>query len=284
MSALIEEVRVNGLAITGQYVHLLRSPSILSAPRKLNTYSRGGRDGVVLGTPFYEGMIVELELVISAHCDSDVLRERDRIVQRFNLVLDKDDPQTRRLDFVCIDGSIRGTDIIFDSVRGDIGAGVTESRIVQVIGRSEEHFLQSNQLKQSTIESINLGGFAIPFDVPFNMTNHPTTTTSTLTNSGTAGSYPIVTIQGPVDGFVLLNQTTGKQLIFTGELSDSQTLVLDMYNRTAIVNNVTNAIVDVDLTSTWFWLQPGQNEIRLITQEDTPISAEFEWYDAYRGI
>jgi phage-related protein len=83
----------------------------------------------------------------------------------------------------------------------------------------------------------------------------------------------------------LTNLTTGEQLSITYNLTTtSDTLVVDTYNRTAIIypsGNNGRAYVSGDFLT----LQPGANDLALSSGSSTNESlATVEYYDHYLGI
>lgn len=92
----------------------------------------------------------------------------------------------------------------------------------------------------------------------------------TITNDGTADAWPVVTISGPCVGPQIENQTTGKQMLFPGlTLLSSETLELDMRERTALLGGGQSRLSFLDFgESEWWALIPGDNDIRYFPELD----------------
>jgi hypothetical protein len=83
----------------------------------------------------------------------------------------------------------------------------------------------------------------------------------TLLNVGTARSYPVITITGPLtSGWRIENSTTGAELSFGVALSAGDVMVIDNQNKFATVNG---SPVNGLLSGDWWYLVPGSNVVKL---------------------
>lgn len=117
------------------------------------------------------------------------------------------------------------------------------------------------------------------------------TTLTTVTNAGTAASYPTLTITGPSSGtariYQLLNTTTGAAIYFNLTLSagETATLTLDPQNITFVSTfqgNILSTILPGSNTAA-FALQPGANTISMFAGAST-VSAILSWSTRYASI
>jgi hypothetical protein len=102
----------------------------------------------------------------------------------------------------------------------------------------------------------------------------------TLTNEGTAHTFPISTITGPLpQGWRIINEATGDTLSFTTALGARQRLTIDHGERTADIDGYSIASL---ASGTWWPLTPGRNQLRFLTPAYDPAA---QWtatfYDAY---
>jgi len=84
---------------------------------------------------------------------------------------------------------------------------------------------------------------------------------SSVTVSGNRPTPALMTINGPVSDPIIVNDTNGKIIRFDYDLAVGDSIVLDLDNRTAILNGVTNvrgAMTNAD----WFLLDTGSTFIR----------------------
>jgi hypothetical protein len=77
-----------------------------------------------------------------------------------------------------------------------------------------------------------------------------------VVNAGWATTYPTITITGPVTNPQVGNITTGQYLIVNTSLTNTDTLVIDLYNR-LITRNGTSARNLLAGNSQWFGAPPG---------------------------
>lgn len=86
--------------------------------------------------------------------------------------------------------------------------------------------------------------------------------------------YPVITITGPAVNPSLENVTTGGLLTYTGTITNTQTLVIDMAEQTAKLNGTS---VLQNLYGDWLSFAPGNNTIAFITQNLDAPNATAEW-------
>ncbi|MFD8949469.1 hypothetical protein ACFV0B_11500 [Streptomyces xanthophaeus] len=83
------------------------------------------------------------------------------------------------------------------------------------------------------------GGLTLPLTVPLTITASTSSGQLTLTNSGTIGTRPIFTIDGPVDSPVIVVQyadSTVRQLAYSQALGTGDQLVIDTAARSVTLN------------------------------------------------
>lgn len=128
---------------------------------------------------------------------------------------------------------------------------------VRITGAWNKQFLlpmvSANHLIESSVEH----GYTMDFD----------TETSTIINN--AGDHPVpahLRLYGAVTNInEIENQTTGEALDFGGyDVSDGNFIEIDTGDRTVLLNNVTSVYGQLVFASTtWWFLEPGNNTIRL---------------------
>lgn len=87
-----------------------------------------------------------------------------------------------------------------------------------------------------------------------------------VVNQGTELAYPILTIDGPITNPRILNNTTGEELRLTYTLAGGEYLVIDMRQRTVVLNGnpAASRYSAVEFpASRWWGLIDGNNDIRL---------------------
>jgi hypothetical protein len=102
-----------------------------------------------------------------------------------------------------------------------------------------------------------------------------------VTNSGNRPTPPIFVITGPCDTPSIADDTYGHSLSFTIVLGATDTLTIDVANRTVRLNNSVsrrNTLVNPD----WFFLEPGQTFIRYNAVSGVGSSLSVTFRSAWR--
>lgn len=107
------------------------------------------------------------------------------------------------------------------------------------------------------------------------------TITTTISNNGWADTYPTITINGPITNPTVGNQTQSKALNFVGTFSNSDDLVVDLYNKLITLNGqpARNLLISGD----WFSAQPGNNDFYFVGTGTLAgqTEATVVWHSAY---
>lgn len=132
------------------------------------------------------------------------------------------------------------------------------------------------------------GGTSIPAIIPMSFplsTNPETQINSIVTNAGSEVTDPEFLIDGPGEDFTIRNVTTDKEFTLATVLGATDQIIVDVRNRTAILNGTTN--VYSDLGGELWSLVPGENEMRFFigsgfSELQTSLIVRFR--DAYGGV
>src|SRR3954453_13860225 len=79
----------------------------------------------------------------------------------------------------------------------------------------------------------------------------------TVNNAGDSNTFPVVTFNGPLTSPYINNTTTGEVFKVNRTLASGEVVVVDMQNKTMVLNATTNALQYFDSTNTWLSLTPG---------------------------
>lgn len=88
--------------------------------------------------------------------------------------------------------------------------------------------------------------------------------------------YPIVTITGPATDPQIADLTTNTTLSYTGSITSSQTLKIDMFNKIATLNGVS---VLENISGDWLYLKPGANRITYTPSNADAPQATIWWQE-----
>ena len=84
------------------------------------------------------------------------------------------------------------------------------------------------------------------------------TITTTINNTGWANTYPIITINGPINNPIVGNTTQNKSLHISGDYLESDIIVVDLYNKLITLNE--NPARNILTSGDWFWAPPGESQ------------------------
>lgn len=141
-------------------------------------------------------------------------------------------------------------------------------------------------LQSSNVEPAGTASGGLVFDMDFDLSfgDTPALASLLVSNAGTYETPPEIVITGPITNPVVTNVTAGKALNFTYTLGAGETLTIDTYNRTIILNGTTNRFSALDIAdSDWWFLLPGTNNITLYADTYTTPGAllTLNWRNAW---
>lgn len=88
--------------------------------------------------------------------------------------------------------------------------------------------------------------------------------------------YPIWEVNGPANNPQLADLTTNSTLTYTGNVASGQTLVIDMNNKTALLDGT--SVVN-NMSGDWVYLVAGNNKISYTTDNNNATSSELKWQE-----
>jgi phage-related protein len=220
-----------------------------------------GRHGAIDRTLYYQGRVLELDAVI-AEADSgaswtafDALKQKLQLGSTHVLKFQRSGISDQEQLEVVVAGPVDEAISPFfpTAINWGVSLHAPDPRIYGATLRSGSY---------DPAAAASGGGVGMPLTFPLSF---PTTTAThlELTNNGNTASPPVLTIQGPVINPVLDNDTVLESLSLVYSLGSSDTVEVDMAERTLKLNGA----LRYDLLSTdpvkWWELQPGTNRLRL---------------------
>lgn len=278
---MVKNIYIDGTKITSSQFIPISIKDSSTAQIGLSSYERGGRSGVALSSPLYRNFVISIDFMIIGASNADLITQRDTFIGYWKLKIDKNQDQKYVVGFEMSNGITKEIPAVVTRVSSDISPKNLSHSIVSVILRTELEYFTSSVTNTKNIYIYNGGGMPVPMPVPMDMSNPFNSNDLTVTNNGNAEYYPSIKVNGSFSGFILKNKTLNKSLNYSGTLSSSDYLSIDMYNRVALLNGTTNALANI--SGDWWWLQPGNNEILLITTNGDG-NIDITYKDAYRGL
>lgn len=279
---MISHIYVNGIQVDNSKTFIKKIGNLASASVDFSNYQRGGASGQILSRPLYRGMSIPMQWFVKGDSVNDFITQRDRLIGYFQN-LSSDTNYTKTLGIELANGVVKEIDVLFTEVVSDLEpSDVIHDEFSMTAVSEKEHFT-SRESKTSTLTLLSLGGMAIPMPIPMSMANAPTGEATQITNSGNATAYPTITIYGGfANGFSIVNSTNGMQFDYNDDLGAGESLVIDFYNRTAILNGVSNVLSQV--SGDWITLSPGTNSVYISGGANDTGYATVIHKDTYRNI
>lgn len=277
---MIATIQIAGLTI-GTYAsgYLIRKLSGFSFPEvDVEVKERGNYQGARLGGYRYSRRLMSIDLQIVGSDTSDFETKRTAIEKALTLI-----NGLQTVTFTTKAGVVVTAECIVNSkfeAPYESGRAIISDAQIQLVAPFP-YFLGSSE--STTVPKATGGGFAIPFGIPLDMSGGGSGAT-TILNDGNGASYPTITIYGKAENPSLYNETSGKVLSISYTLlTISDNIVLDFYNRTAVLNNTTN--VKQYVSGDWWTLLAGNNVVKLTTGNALDIGyADVVFNDSYLGL
>ncbi len=172
------------------------------------------------------------------------------------------------------------------AVATDIAYGAGGARTaIQWTCSDPRRYELDEQLVMLTLDDPPGAGLSWPLTYPLVWGPEATTTSSAvLVNSMDAPTPPTITITGPLDTPLVVNQTTGRQLEFALVLTETDVLTIDCRQGTVLLNGVSDRLYTRTARSgpvAGFELQGGDNVLALRSVAYSPgNTAVIRWRSA----
>lgn len=132
-------------------------------------------------------------------------------------------------------------------------------------------------------KDINSGGHLVPETTP--VLFEKGYATSIVTYNGSMVCYPKIILTGPFTADItLLNYTTDKRVTIKKGIAQGSKVEILM-NTSQVLENGKSISLYIDENSEFWYLQPGQNKIFLLSgSADDNLTCNIEWTENYQGI
>lgn len=230
----------------------------LPSPRS-SIFERANRHGAVDHTRYHQGRILSIEGVVWGDDSVSPWDTFDELKEHFALSSLPEKILTFRLKGRVDEmlAKVKIASPIDDSMApGHIRWAVTlfsaDPRIYGAVLRSSQY---------NPAGSVSNGGVAMPLDFPLQFSNTGLSG-FLVVNGGQFASPPILKIHGPVSNPIVYNISTGQSIQIVASLGASDEVVIDVVNRTVLLNGSSRPDI-FSASSSWWELQPGTNSLQL---------------------
>jgi hypothetical protein len=226
-------------------------------PYRVSSYENAGEDGGTVGSAFYGSRLVTLTGTVTGSSAADYNQARRNLAYMCRIRKDSYGlPTMTPFSFTTLDG-------VAYTFSGQIKNFKIETKyptfgkyIITIICPDPNIYGAAITSGQVTRPSGGTVSFPLVFDPTFEF-GTGTGGNASVNNYGNADTWPIVTLRGVGSNPNIYSVFRGKnfKLNYTTTLS-SDVIVIDMKNKTVVLNGTTNLLSYKDVDSDWFSIQP----------------------------
>lgn len=272
---MITGITYNGYEIP--HGRIRRIEGLDTPPYRVSDSVLAGRSGSRFNNNLADKRAIIVEFLLYKTSMDSYLDERAEIFDAFDpedgeneLVIEIDDDETISLNCVVSDVNLpaRAAEMTYANVQ------------VQLIAYDPTIYSEDIH-SQSGILAPTGGGATFPLIFPITFATS-TTGEATIYNLGNINACPTLTLTGLLTNPLIRNETTGETFQLTYSMGVNDSVVIDMYNRTATLNGATSLLTHIAEGSSWWCLEPGANTIALTTSSTSDTGTlEITWQDTW---
>ena len=277
---MIKSLSIGNLVI-GTYASgfLLEKHSGFGMPSlRVDMKDRGHYHGASLGSKFYgrRGLTIDGEIVGTSVEDYE--EKRRLLAETFDIMKGLQMLYIRTHSGLAVQMEvILGNAVEMPYEKGKMVRGKFQLNLI-----GEKPFFEGITEHETVVSIYEGGGFGVPFAVPLAVDTGDDTS-EILPNVGNGFVFPTITVYGAGENPTLRNDSTDQTLSISRVLNAGDYVVLDTYNRTAMLNGSTN--ITHQVSGDWLYLRAGNNDVRFsVSTPDEDARAVFNWRDTYLGI
>jgi hypothetical protein len=189
-----------------------------------------------------------------------------------------------------VSGATFPVNLVLTSLSSNVSAGGTALTVASNAGfyAGQTIWLDGANLEQRTVASVS-GSTTINLTsgvtaahtsgaAVWNGFQPPPTSGGALlvNNVGNYKSFPVFTLVGPLTNPTITLASTGEYFTVNTTLSSSDTLVIDMFAGTVILNGTATRYGNVAVGSTWFGIPPGAQSVSVSSTDSTYVAGTYQ--------
>lgn len=264
--------------VTLPFLDLQKVSGLDQAPLRITTRSREGIDGAFIDAQFEEGRTIVLEGIAYASTNA--------IEQFMDILKGNFQPTANDQPFYFKFPGLPQR-VVFGKP-GAVSYDYDQARRIGACNVQIQVLCQDPRIYDSDLTTITLqlpagttNGRGYNRQYPLTYGGIATSGVVTINNNGNRPAPATLTINGPVTNPIIVNDTLGVTLQFSIDIATGDTLVIDLLNRTIMLNGTANRRNAMLPGSRWFLLQIGANQLRYqaatITTSNLVVAYRSTW-------
>ena len=283
---MLSSLKLAGLELLSGSAFALHQAEGLEAPGfRISEYEKPGEDGGVVSSSFYGPRPIVLSGTVKgegsygAHETNRQALEAACAVARTSSGF----PQLKLLEITTLAGQSYFCYVEVKRLRNDVGRGTNSPYMIALVAPDHRLYMAGQQTT-GVISLPTGGGFILPVILPF--ISSPTSGGSASpANAGNILTMPKLTLRGQLTNPYMLNGATGLSMQVNRVISGGETVVIDMAEKTIMLNSSTSILVNKANDSRWWGLMPGTNPINFSSGSASDTGTlEITWYSARLGL
>ena len=269
------------LDVSGVYLEAVKNLAFPSSPS--SNAKRGSFAGNVITVGGMRSYKIVTEWFIIGTTASDLASKRETLMGTIGTIISQG---SAIFKMTKANGKVVQIEVVNAKVTGDISADSPFASKILIEFESEYPLLTSDTITDEDAYIFQGGGMAIPMAIPMDM-GVGGANELTVTNNGNFEAYPTFTFNAPLSFATLKNVTTDKIINVNYTLSGSDYIVVDTYNRTALLySGSTIGVNALQYITGDFWsIAKGANLIRLGSAVyDAGAKCTIAFRDSYLGV
>lgn len=266
-------------------VYLIESIEGLDNPdRRVNSYDLPGEDGGNVGSNFYGMRTVTITGWVRG---GDVAsHEAARRTLASTCRLQRDEfgvPQKVRVYYTAMDGQSYFLDGVVKDFKCPRMNNLTASFIVSIIAPDPMAY-GITALSSGLISRSSGGGVVVPAIFPVTLEGS-SGGAANFYNGGTDDTWPVITFSGALTNPFIYSQERNVQFNLNYVMGSNDVVVIDMKQKTVVLNGSSSLLGSKTADSDWFSLPPGNNTITFSTASSSDTGTmKVEAYPAYTEV
>lgn len=256
---------------------------------RLSSYDNPGEDGGTVSQDLLGMRRIKLQGIVRGSTSAELFNNRVELQRRCRPTRDSNSlPVAKVFKFVAADGNTYFIEGFIQACLLGIEQNTTSPFMIQVVCPNATIYRDVLTSSGQITRPVTTGSLLFDPTIEFNPTIEFGASTGgviTIVNLGTADTWPVIYLRGPLVNPTIIHVEKSKSMQFNVTIAAGSTVVIDMQQKTVVLNGATNYLTYKTADSSWFSFQPGNNTLRFSTTNTGDTGTmETQHYPAMLGV